>query len=777
MRTISIITTILLLLFPRTGISASQPVSSIRGIVIDADSRIPLVGVSVVIANSDPLVGTVTDVNGEFRFAGLYAGRYDLNVYYLGYESKTVHSILLNTGKESVVRIELIESLIELKEVTVKANQNKGEPLNHLAVISARSFTVEETKRYAGSFNDPSRMAASYAGVTGDPTGNNDIVIRGNSPRGLLWRLEGVEIPNPNHFSNEGATGGPISILNSTTLDNSDFMTGAFPAEYGNAYSGVFDINLRKGNNEKREYTLQAGILGFEGAAEGPFTHGRKASFLVNYRYSTLAMFNTVGIKIVGDAVPEFQDLTFNIHLPTQKAGTFSAFGMGGISKIKEEYSNWKADFGTDMGVAGINHLYIINTKTYIKSGLATTGSQNNWWYKKRNEEDVFKLYARNNYEYLTYKGHVTLNHKFNRRHKLRSGLIYNSTHFDLFNDYYSEDDSAVVRVVNQKGSTGHWQAFISWRYRIREDLTLNAGMHFLYFNLNSNYSLEPRLGLKWQFSTTQSLSAGFGIHSRIETLTNYFAESKREDGTTYRPNKDLNFSKARHYVIGYQNNYFRNLMIKTEIYYQDLYDVPIMRDTTSTFSALNYSEGITNEPLWNGGTGNNYGLEMTIEKFFSRDWYFMLTTSLYESKYKAGDGVERDTRYNGNYVFNVLGGKEFTLGKGFYPWTLSTSLRFTWSGGRRRTPIDLESSREKGSTVHHENLAYSDKYDDFLRLDCKISFINNRGKSTHTIELDIQNANNRLNNMYEYYDPDSDQIECLTQMGFIPSILYRVEF
>jgi hypothetical protein len=778
MRATTIILIVLLLALNLQLVFASQPVSSIRGTVIDADSRMPLVGVSIVIANSDPLNGTVSDINGEFRFEGLHVGRYDLNVFYLGYESKSVTNILLIAGKESLVKIELIESLIEIEEVTVKANHNKGEPLNQLAVISARSFTVEETKRFAGSFNDPSRMAASYAGVTGDPEGNNDIVIRGNSPRGLLWRLEGVEIPNPNHFSEEGATGGPISILNSTTLDNSDFMTGAFPAEYGNTYSGVFDIHMRKGNDEKREYTLQAGLIGFEGAAEGPFIKGKRASFLVNYRYSTLAMFKAVGIKIVGDAVPEFQDLTFNVHLPTKNAGTFSVFGLGGISMIREEETSWKNDFSTNMGVAGINHLYIISQNTYIKSGMAATVSINNWWYEElNNEEAVFLLYARENYRYITCKGHLTLNHKFNSRHQIRSGLIYNSTHFDLFHDYYDEDDSMLVRVVERDGSTGHLQAFSSWRYRIGKDLTMHAGMHFLYFNLNGNYSLEPRLGLKWQVTSTQSLSAGFGIHSRLETLTNYFAEKERKDGSIYRPNEDLSLSKARHYVIGYQNNYFPNLMIKSEIYYQDLYGVPIMKDSSSSFSALNYSYGVTNEVLINKGTGKNYGLELTVEKFFARNWYFMTTASLYQSKYKASDGMERDTRFNGNYAFNLLGGKEFSLGKGMYPWTLSTNLRFIWAGGRKCTPINLEKSREKGYTVRYEELAFSEKYDDFLRLDCKVSFIKNKKKSTHTIELDIQNATNRLNTMWDYYDEEEDRIAYGTQLGILPSIVYRVEF
>ena len=755
----------------------SQPRSSIRGIILDADTRVPLIGVSIVIAGSDPLIGTVSDAVGAFHFYTLPVGRYDLEVYYLGYESKTVNNILLTSGKEEVVRVELTESLIELDEVTVRASQHKGEPLNPLATVSARSFTMEETKRYAGSFHDPARMAASYAGVSADPGGGNEIVIRGNSPRGLQWRLEGVEIPNPNHFSEEGATGGPISILNSTTLDNSDFLTGAFPAEYGNALSGVFDLNLRKGNNEEREYKLQVGLIGFEGAAEGPIIKGADASFLVNYRYSTLAMFNAVGIKIVGDAVPEFQDLTFQLNFPTKKAGTFSVFGLGGSSKVHEEYGSWKNDFGTAMSVVGVKYLHIINDKTYINTTLAATVSRNMWWHKRQLDSDAYELTNRENFLYNNYLGNVTLNHKFNAKHYLKAGFKYTHTIFDLYTDYYDEDKGTMIREVDQDGKTSYWQAFANWRYRVTGDLSFNAGLHYLHFNLNGKQSVEPRAGLKWQFLPGHSLSVGAGIHSRLETLTNYLAERELEDGSLIRPNKHLEISKAKHYVIGYQNNSFPNFMIKGELYYQDLYDVPIEDDPNSSFSSLNYAYGITTMDLSNGGTGSNYGAELTLEKFFSRRYYFLVTTSLYESKYRAGDAIERDTRYNGNYVFNVLGGKEFTLGKGHYPWILSTSGRVIWAGGQRHTPIDLEASREKGYTVRKDELAWSEQYEDFIRIDFKASFIKNRKKSTHTIELDIQNVTNRLNIMGDYYDPDEDIIDTWTQMGIIPTINYRIEF
>jgi hypothetical protein len=289
---------------------------TIRGKVVDKDTETPLIGVTLYIENSSPLIGTITDEDGFFSFSALPIGRYNVVVDYIGYEKIIVPNILIGAGKEAVISVELVESVTQVDEVVVKGRKKKGESLNDMTTVSARSFTVEETQRFAGSFSDPSRMVSSYAGVMGEPNGENNIIIRGNSPRGLLWRVEGIDVPNPNHFSNEGATGGPISILNSTTLSNSDFLTGAFPAEYGDAYSGVFDIKLRKGNNQKREYTLQAGLIGIELAAEGPFRKEKSASYLVNYRYSSLDLINKFGINEVGEGIPKYQDLTFNLNIP-----------------------------------------------------------------------------------------------------------------------------------------------------------------------------------------------------------------------------------------------------------------------------------------------------------------------------------------------------------------------------------------------------------------------------------------------------------------------------
>ena len=760
-----------------SGLANAQKLTqTIRGKVLDKDLKSPLIGVNLIILGSDPVLGTSTNENGEFKFEGLHVGRYDIEVRYIGYQPKIVNDILIGEGKQVVLSIELVESVENLKEITVKARKHKGEPLNKMAMISARSFSVDETKRYAGSFDDPARLASGFAGVTGDPSGNNDIIIRGNSPRGLSWRLEGIEIPNPNHFSEEGASGGPISILNNNVLGNSDFFTGAFPAEFGDAYSGVFDIKLRNGNNEKREYSTKAGILGIDFSMEGPFRKNDKSSYLVNYRYSTLALLNATGIKIEGDAVPKFQDAAINLIFPTRKLGTFKLFGIGGDSHIIEEDPDSRNQFGTDMGVLGLTNTFTPDEKSYLKTTLAITGSGNKWMYHVAEGGQMVKE-GEDDLTYSNYIAKMVYNRKLNVHHTLQTGASIRQINYKLYSEYYGREKAQLFPQVDQNGGTQLFQSYLNWRYRLSNTLTFLSGMHYTYFFLNGNQSLEPRLGMKWQFNPKQSLSAGFGKHSKVESLTNYLAVETMDDGFEVQHNKMMDFLKARHYVIGYENRLGEDVLLKLEMYYQDLYQVPIEDDPTSSFSILNAVDGFHTEKLVNSGVGYNYGIEATLEKFFSKSYYFMGTASLFESKYKGADQIWRNTRYNSNYVLNVLSGKEFKLKNNGVESTLTTSIRATWAGGLRYTPINLDQSVIEGKTVYLDELAYTEQWSPFIRYDFKISYRKNKRKTTRVWELDIQNVTNRLNIAGEWFNEIDNDVETYTQLGLLPTISYRIEF
>ncbi len=283
------IISVTLLFFFAHLVLAQGITQTVRGTVMDKVSQSPLIGVNVIVVGVSPVIGTTTDIDGNFKLPAVPVGTHDLKVTYMGYKEQVIPAIVVNSGKEAVLNIAIEEDFQQLNEVVVKATE-KNETINEMSVVSTRSFSVEETQRFAAAVNDPARMATSYAGVVGTDDGNNGISIRGNTPNGLLWRMEGVDIPNPNHFANAASSGGGISILSAQLLSNSDFSTGAFAPEYGNALSGVFDLKLRKGNNEQWEHTVQAGILGLDLATEGPFSRKYKGSYLVNYRYSTLSI-------------------------------------------------------------------------------------------------------------------------------------------------------------------------------------------------------------------------------------------------------------------------------------------------------------------------------------------------------------------------------------------------------------------------------------------------------------------------------------------------------
>lgn len=615
---------------------------TIRGTVKDQITDIPIPGATVVLKPSNPLVGTTTNANGEFRLENVALGRYSLEIKMMGYQNTTLPNIVVGSGKEIVLSVNLIETAVEMKVVEITAaGINKAEALNELTTVSARQFSIEETKRYAGALNDPGRMVQSFAGVTFNADGNNEIVVRGNSPRGMLWRMEGVEIPNPDHFSNQGASGGAISMLSNNMMANSDFLSGAFPADYGNAASGVFDMKLRKGNNEKRETAFQLGVIGADIALEGPINKVNGSSYLANYRYSSLFLLQKLGIEIVGDAVPVFQDLSFNISLPTENAGTFSLFGIGGLSSINEEYEgetlNYRDKFRTRLGVVGLTHSYIFNSKTWLKTIVAATHTNNYYEGEVLDTTNVYKYTDLDEtYKNNTLRTSLTLNHKVNRRNSFRGGLILSNLSFNQKSVYYNDEEMKYVTDLDSKGSTGFMQAFSSWQYRLNDQLTFNAGLHYSYFLLNKNVSLEPRAGVKWNFRGNQVLSAGVGVHSRLEDMAIYFGQKTLEDETVIRPNRELGFSKSAHYVLGYETMLSSKWHLKTEIYYQDLFNVPVNAEKKDAVSLINMNEGFTTIDAKNTGTGRNYGLELTLEKYFSNSWYAMLTTSLYDSKYRG---------------------------------------------------------------------------------------------------------------------------------------------
>lgn len=774
-------------LFVTVFLSAQDLTQTIRGRVLDNESEVSLPGAAVIITTMTPVKGVSTDLDGYFVIKDIPIGRHDIKISFLGYNDVRLPNILVGSAKEVVLNVSMVESYQSIDEVVITAESKKDGTNNEMATVSSRSFSTEETSRYAASVDDPARMAQSYAGVSSTDDLSNEIIVRGNSPLGLLWRINGIEVPSPNHFSEEGASGGGISALSINMLDNSDFFTGAFPAEYGNATSGVFDVKLRNGNSNKHEYVFQLGVLGTDIALEGPLKKGSNASYLVNYRYSTLGLLTGLGIIDLGGDNNIFQDLAFQFNVPTKKAGVFKLFALGGLSngesvvdeaEIKEEPTGeyYDDNYNSDVAVVGLSNQLFLGEKAYLKTTLSYSAQQIGFTERlidnfTLERDQIYK----DKFVNESYRANSFLNYKINVKHTIRVGGTFSNLGYNLFAEG-DNDFGQNVTYLDQSGSTNQLQQYAQWKYRFHKDWTLNTGYHYLYFGLNDNQSFEPRVGLKYQIDEIQSLSAGFGLHSRIAPLSFYNSEIPNGDGTTSKQNKSLDFTKALHYVIGYDRQLGEELRVKIEAYYQDLYDIPVSPEPTSTGSGVNFSSGLIDTRVVAEGTSQNIGFEFTLEKFFSKNYYYLFTASIFDSKYQMPDGREFNTRFNSNYRLTLLGGKEFPLGKNDNN-LLALNGRFIWAGGNRVTPIDLQASQWTQETQFVDSKAFEDQVPAYWRGDITVSYRINNEKVAHIISLQVQNVTNRENVAGYYYDTDEQKVLPFTQFGLIPILKYRLEF
>lgn len=782
---ISLLTTFLLL---QTILFAQTSVQTVRGIVVDKISQSPLPGVAVIVTNATFQSGVSTDMDGNFKLKEVPVGKISLKITYMGYKEIFMQHVVLNAGKELVLNLNLEEDIKAINEVIITAKEEKNKALNAMSTVSTRTFSVEETQKFAAAVNDPARMATSFAGVVQAGDGNNHIAIRGNSPNGLLWRMEGVEIPNPNHFSSVGTSGGGISILSAQLLSNSDFSTGAFAAEYGNALSGVFDLRLRKGNNEKKEYTMQLGILGADFAAEGPFKKGYNGSYLVNYRYSTLNLLGKIGVPM-GDAITNFQDLSYNVFLPANNWGNFNLFGFAGqsyqIVKAKKDSLQWAEDsyyqydskFYANTGAFGASNTKLFNNQSYLKTVLMFSGTQNgfnadklsyNYNDLKREQEEAYTQTK------ITLSS--TYTKKINVKNSVRTGFILNQLGYQLLQKS-ALDTNIMLTKINTNGNTQSVQAFFQWNTQINQRLITNVGMHYFQLLLNNTYAIEPRAALKFELNHRQNLTLGYGMHSQIQPIGVYFAESTSENGQKITPNSNLPLSKAHHIVLGYDWNINDHEHIKTELYYQHLFQVPVSNISSNTFSMLNITDGYNTSDLHSTGLGKNYGIELTYERFLYRNLYYLLSGSVFESKYRAANNIWYNTRFNTNYNLTATLGKEWTLSEKYKNKVIGCNFKTIYTGGFRNTPILLNESIEKGYAIYDYTKTYELRNPDYFRLDLRVSLKRNYKHITTTLAFDLQNATNKKNVGGQFYNAKTASVKWFYQAPMIPILSYKVEF
>ncbi|MDT0606593.1 TonB-dependent receptor [Croceitalea rosinachiae] len=791
---------IVFVFFALIGLTTTAQTGIIKGIVLDKQSEQPLEGATIELLNIEVATGVITDFDGRFTMTDVPLGRKAIQISYIGYESTTIPNIEVTTGKDVFITVALLESFNQLDEVVLTNNANQDRALNKLATVSARQFGVEEVTRFSGGRSDVGRLAANFAGVSSPDDSRNDIVIRGNSPTGLLWRLEGVPIPSPNHYSTLGTTGGPVSALNPNLLKNSDFITSAFPAEYGNAIGGVFDLGFRKGNVDDYEYTLQTGIFtGVEAMAEGPLGEN-KGSFLIAARYSLVGL---LGVGAGGTAAtPNYNDVSFNIDFGKVNNGSLSIFGIIGNSDIEflgddinEDDLFAAADENTfvesQFGVMGLKYNLSLNDNSYLRTIISGSYSGNNFLadrfiQKDTPQERVIRYTEADNTE-VRFALSTLFNSKVSSKFSYRTGILIENYNIESLlldrneqADTNGDGDPDLVTFRDTDENLSLLQPYIQGQFRITEDLTLNAGLHSQYSTLNKQFALGPRAALNYIILPNHSINLGYGLHYQNIPLPLLFL-NENVNGELIQTNRELDFVESTHYVLGYDVKLGNAWRGKVEVYRQDIENAAV-ESTPSSYSTLiegaDFIFDNDRVSLVNNGAGFNQGIEFTLEKFFSNSYYGLLTGSFFESKYEGSDGIERNSPFNNGYVVNLLAGKEFKIGKTGNN-VLFFDTRVTTSGGRYFTPVDLLASQEAGFEILREDEAFSQQYDDYLRWDVKFGIkINSKNKKrSHQLYFDFQNVTANENVFVRRYNRLTNQVDQVDQIGFFPDFGYKFQF
>lgn len=769
-----------------TGQLFSQDLTQkIKGIVIDKDSRRPLEAATISLADDSVQQTVISRSDGSFVLSNVPVGRRRIQCSFIGYENYITDNIILNSSRELELVIEMEQLYRQEDEVVMKAKRNPKLPVNKLSVVSTRSFSAEETSRYAASVNDPSRMAMSFPGVQPVRDARSDIIIRGNSAAGMLWRLEGVDIPNPNHFARKGSSGGGITIFSSNMLDNSDFSSGAFAAEYGDALSGVFDMRFRKGNNQKNQYSFGAGLIGIDFSAEGPIEKNR-SSFLVNYRYSTLGILNAIGFHLTGERENNtFQDLAFNLNFPSKNnRSVINFWGVGGLSKEDysevedpaewDEYDDYAIyDFKTNTGAIGIGHSLQVGKKSLLKTSLAYMNQEITFIDDTLNTQKVpytvnDELYKNKRISFASY-----FNTRLHSSLVWKTGIFITKTNY-VFRQSLYDFGAAVFKqgIIDGDGSSWLIQPYTQLNWKLSKKFTLNAGLHFLYLALNKTNSVEPRFSFQYRVNANHTLSIAAGKHGKILPLGSYFYKTP---GGSF-PNMDLDIMRSNHYVLAWDWLMNKNWRLHLEGYLQQLSEIPIANDVSRTFWLLNMQDGYANEALVSNGKGQNIGTDITLEKFFSKGWFLLTGFSIFNSTYEPLNGRSYNTQYNSITTGNLTAGREWKWKKNK---TFTAGSKILYNGGMPITPLLPGAPINSRDPVLDESKAYTQHVPAYFRMDIRLALRTDKKKTSSTLSLDIQNLLGIKNTdalSYDY-DPDTHQWGYNKLSGFVPVISYQLNF
>lgn len=763
---------------------------TVRGQVVDQVTGKGLPNMLVEVLNYTPRVATISGKDGSFELKNVPIGYQRIRANGYNYYD-IVYTELVIAGKQSVIEIKMEEELaIEIATIEAKRGGRirsaKMMTIDEMNIVSARPFNIEETSRYITGFGGPARAVTNYPGLLNTDDAQNYIVSRGYSPYGIQWMVEGVPIENPHHLATMGNTGAVFPLLNNNLLASSDFVNGAFSARYNNVYAGMFDINMRKGNNEQHEFSAQISVYGAEFIAEGPFKK-KGASYTIAVRAGLFEVLDRIGLNLGTSATPVYYDVNFKVDIPTKKAGHFSLFGIGGISSLavlddpllEDAFVNAGTNYyiNTGLGLVGLNHLKHFDNDVSIKTTLSYLFED----YKLQ-RDTIFpdsvplSLFTMRNIRQRVGFSSV-VNKKINAQFVLRGGVSAYVHFLSVKGDWVRRKElhsfADEVQVLAN--------AFVEARYKFSSSFAFVLGVQGMYWSLNKDsWAVEPRAALDFKIGKRHRLSLGYGWMSKIQSFAVSFLVRKQADGTYDNSNRELGLNKSHQLALSYDASLAKFWGIKANAYVSYNTNLAVTQSTNS-FSMVNYGNYAVypdSTGLVNAGEALNYGVEVSIEKFFSKGFYGLLSTAYQRSIYQGSDKVWRSSAFDAQHVTSLVMGKEFKIGKKKLN-VIYGDFRFSMHGGLPYTPIDLEASKLAGKEVLIDDMAYSERLDLYKRIDVRIGarFNHPRKRLSHHIYVVVQNATMFRNDFDVKYNATTEEIIKTQQFGLIPNLFYQIFF
>jgi hypothetical protein len=740
-------------------------VGVVHGQVLEKFSQVPIADVSIVVENLG--LETTTGADGRYQFEAVPVGSYSLVFRVLGYRPLAKTDVIVRSNRITYANAELERVALELEGLVVVAGSFPEEEAQPNSIVG---FSGEEIRRAPGSASDVSRIVAALPSVAKVNDQTNSLIVRGGSPMENSFYVDNIEIPNINHFPTQGASGGPIGLINVDLIDAVDFRTGGFSAAYGDRLSSVMDIEFRDGNRSEFDGQLDLSMMGFGGVLEGPLSGG-KGSWLLSARRSYLDLI--VNMVDVGSTVaPRYGDYQGKIVYDLSPSHQVSALGVFADDHMHSDSTvaveNAMVYFGDQdlaTGTVGVNWRAlwdggVSNTSLSITANRfdehfseATTGG---FLTRNRSSEHAIALRTVTRYQV---SGQMSLEFGIEAKHLIADFDNRYAAHTDAIGNPTPES-VLVTRVAENK--TG---AFASMSMRPATRLTATVGLRADHFTFNKHTHLSPRFSISYQITDQTSLNAATGIYYQSLPLV-LLAQNEG--------NRESSDPRATHLVVGLNHFLTEHTKLSVELYHKEYTRSPIDPEQPSLFlvDELFYRYGFYTQhgTLTDSGRAQSTGVEVTFQKRLARDVYGLVSASYSRTRYRGSDLVWRNRVFDNRLILGIEGGY-----KPSNNWEFSA--RWIFAGGVPYTPYDLDRSAQLSRAVLDENRVNQERLSNYHSLNVRFDRRFHFSKSNLIIYLSVWNAYNRKNVASHYWNEIEGAPDLIYQWSALPIFGFEFEF